>query len=79
MPSVENSHSGVINPDELYTLRTFKKRLDISDHTLRAARRAGLQVRYLHKQGYILGRDWIEYVLNSGNQVRGTGPASVSQ
>ncbi len=79
MASAENHHSGVINPDELYTLRTFKKRLNISDHTLRAARRAGLQVRYLHKQGYVLGRDWIEYVLNSSNYARGEGPASVSQ
>lgn len=63
--SNSDSSSGVINPDELYTLRAFKKRLGISDATLRSARRAGLQVRYLHKQGFIHGKDWIEYVLNS--------------
>jgi hypothetical protein len=56
---------GVIRPDQLYTLKAFKSRLGISDATLRSARRAGLRVTYLHKQGYIYGRDWIEYVLNS--------------
>ena len=60
-----DSIEGVINPDELYTLRAFKRRLGISDATLRAARRAGLKVAYLHKQGYVHGRDWIEYVLGS--------------
>ncbi len=71
-------YSGVITPDELYTLRTFKRRLEISDHTLRAARRNGLRVRYLHKQGYILGRDWIEYVLSSTTNQEDNGPTSVS-
>lgn len=37
----------------------------ITDATLRAARRAGLRVIYRHKQGYIHGRDWIDYILNS--------------
>ena len=68
-----NNGSGVINPDELYTLRAFKKRLNISDATLRMARRAGLRVTYLHKQGFVYGRDWIEYVLNS-NPVRQDSP-----
>ncbi|QDU09797.1 hypothetical protein [Gimesia aquarii] len=54
-----------ISPEKLYTLKTFKKRLGVSDATLRSARRAGLRVTYLHKQGYVYGRDWIEYVLNS--------------
>jgi len=57
--------TGVIKPDQLYTLKAFKSRLGIADATLRSARRAGLRVTYLHKQGYIYGRDWIEYVLNS--------------
>ncbi len=54
---------GVINPDHLYTLRAFKLRLGIRDSTLRSARRRGLRVVHLHKQGYVYGRDWIEYVL----------------
>lgn len=57
--------TGVINPDELYTIATFKHRLGIQAATLRAARRAGLKVYYVHKHAYVYGRDWIEYVLNS--------------
>lgn len=64
---------GVINPDELYTLRTFKRRLGVTDATMRAARRAGLRVHRVHKHGYVYGKDWIEYVLKSQG---GSTPAS---
>lgn len=57
--------SGVINPTELYTLRTFSERLGVKAATLRSARRAGLKVYYVHKQAYILGKDWIDYVTSS--------------
>lgn len=66
MPSPQEL-SGVINPEELYTLEAFKRRLGVRDATLRTARRAGLQVYYVHKHAYIYGRDWIDYVLNSQN------------
>lgn len=56
---------GIINPDELYTLNAFTQRLGIRASTLRSARRAGLQVYYVHKHAYIYGRDWIEYVRSS--------------
>jgi len=62
-----NELSGVINPEELYTLDAFKRRLGVRDATLRTARRAGLRVYYVHKHAYIYGRDWIDYVLNSQN------------
>jgi hypothetical protein len=68
MATINDTTIGVINPDELYTLRAFKSRLGVSDATLRSARRHGLQVRYLHKQGYVYGRDWIQYVLNSDSR-----------
>ena len=71
MATVDDTRAGVINPDELYTLRAFKIRLGIADATVRAARRAGLRVTYLHKQGYIYGRDWIEYVLSSQDRRSG--------
>jgi hypothetical protein len=58
---------GVINPEELYTLEAFKRRLGVRDATLRTARRAGLRVYYVHKHAYIYGRDWIDYVLKSQN------------
>lgn len=54
---------GVINPEELYTLNEFKRRLGVRDATLRAARRKGLKVHYVHKQAYVYGRDWIRYVV----------------
>jgi len=65
MSKVDDTQAGVINPDELYTLQAFKKRLGIADATVRSARRAGLRVTYLHRQGYVFGRDWIDYVLKS--------------
>ena len=63
--------AGVINPDELYTLKAFMRTLGIREATLRSARRAGLRVNYVHKHGYIYGRDWIEYVLNSQGRRNG--------
>jgi hypothetical protein len=56
---------GIINPDELYTLQAFMRRLGIRPATLRSARRLGLRVLYVHKHAYVYGRDWIEYVLRS--------------
>ena len=69
--------AGVINPDELYTLQAFRRRLGIREATVRSARRAGLRVYYVHKHAYVYGRDWIDYVLNSqdrrtGDSVAGT-------
>ena len=74
----DNPLVGVINPEELYTLRAFKRRLGIADATLRTARRSGLRVHYLHKQGFILGRDWIQYVIDSVPDNRSNSQASQS-
>ena len=71
MATFDDTEAGVINPEELYTLKAFKKRLGVADATVRSARRAGLRVTYLHKQGYIYGRDWIDYVLNSQDRRNG--------
>lgn len=54
--------SGMIQGDSLYTLEEFKKRLRVKDATIRAARRAGFRIRYLHGRAFIFGRDWIDYV-----------------
>ena len=76
MKPTDTSMTGVINPDELYNLSAFKRRLGITSATLRTARRAGLRVFYVHKQGFILGRDWIDYVTSSGpNPSRGQAPS----
>lgn len=76
--TVGNLAVGVINPDSLYTLRAFKQQLGITDATLRAARRAGLRVKYVHKQGYVHGQDWIEYVVNADADNRYFGPTNSS-
>ncbi len=65
MQFIDEATTGVINPAELYTLNAFKRRLGLADAALRSARRKGLRVTYVHKHGFVLGRDWIEYVLNS--------------
>lgn len=67
MPTTSDA-LGVINPDELYTLEAFTRRLGIRAATLRSARRAGLKVYYVHKHAYIYGRDWIEYVLRTSER-----------
>lgn len=56
---------GVIRPEELYTLAEIKSRLEFSDATLRSARRSGLRVYYVHGRAFILGADWIRYVVAS--------------
>lgn len=71
MATGENISVGVINPDELYTLSAFTRRLGIRQATVRAARRAGLRVYYVHKHAYIHGRDWIDYVLSSQERRNG--------
>lgn len=66
MHQLDDSQAGIIDPAYLYTITAFKKRLGIKDATLRAARRAGLRVHYKHKQAYVLGEDWISYVVSGG-------------
>jgi len=68
MPGHLEATNGIVNPHELYTLKTFTSRLGIRAATLRSARRAGLKVYYVHKQAYVYGKDWIEYVLKEGER-----------
>ena len=81
MHQIDNSQAGIIDPAQLYTITAFKKRLGIKDATLRAARRAGLHVHYKHKQAYILGEDWISYVISpvTGVSERPTPAVSIVQ
>lgn len=76
MATSETASVGVINPDELYTLKTFTQRLGIRASTLRSARRAGLRVYYVHKHAYIHGRDWIEYVLKHQEALHPSQPTA---
>jgi hypothetical protein len=69
--STANELTGTINPDELYTFEAFKRRLGVREGTIRAARRAGLRVHYVHRMGYIYGRDWIDYVRQANTSPNG--------
>lgn len=60
--------TGVVNPDQLYTIEALKRCVGIKDATLRAARRAGLRVDYKHGRGFILGQDWISYIRSRGGE-----------
>jgi hypothetical protein len=51
-----------IRPDELYSRPLFLRKLNITEATLRSARRRGLQTYRVHGRTYVLGRDWIAYV-----------------
>lgn len=61
----QDSEVGIIDPDRLYTLPRFMQTLGVTKATLRAARRSGFTVRYVHKRAYVLGKDWIDYVVGS--------------
>jgi hypothetical protein len=61
--STDVEMAGIIVPEELYTLEALKRRLGIKDATLRAARRQGLAVYYRSGRGYVIGREWIAYVV----------------
>lgn len=51
-----------IAKDSSYVLDDFKVRTGLGDAGLRNARRSGLNVRYAHNRGYVLGADWIAYL-----------------
>lgn len=75
MANGDDLTTGVINPEELYTLKAFTRRLGIREATVRSARRAGLRVYYVHKHAYVYGRDWIDYVLKSQDRRNGDSAA----
>jgi hypothetical protein len=65
------SSVGVIRADEAYTLEEFKRRVGKKDAAFRSSRRAGLRVLQEGKQRYVLGRDWIDYLLKTAGHPDG--------
>ncbi len=63
---------GVIEPQQLYTYDAITNRLGITRKTIRAAIRNGLKVSRVHKRAYILGQDWIDYVISNGSDTATT-------
>lgn len=69
----ESDPFGVIEPQHLYTYDAITRRLGVSRKTIRAAIRKGLKVSRAHRRAFILGQDWIDYVVDEGRS-----PSSVS-
>ena len=60
------SSRAVIEPHLLYGLAEFQRLTGMGRHALRAARRAGLEVKYTAGRGWIRGQAWIDYVVRMG-------------
>ena len=59
-----------IEPDVSYELNELMARTGQGKAGIRRCRRDGLDVRYVGRKAYVLGRVWIEYVLNQGKAER---------
>lgn len=57
--------SGMIRSDELYTIEEFKRRLGLKDAAIRSARSKKFRVIHEHGRAFVLGQDWIDYLLAS--------------
>ena len=55
-----------IDPHKLYPLEVFYAVTGIGRAGLRAARQRGLSVRYVGRNGYVHGKEWIDFVLRNG-------------
>lgn len=55
---------GTVSSNESYTLDELKRRVGLKDAALRTARKNGLAVHYVSGRGFVLGRDWIAYVVS---------------
>jgi hypothetical protein len=66
------ARSGVIRPDELYTLPEIVRRTGLGAWALRQARRNGLKVKYSGGRGFVLGRDFIQHVIDTGDEMFGS-------
>jgi hypothetical protein len=62
----ENVSVEPIYPERLYPLKAFEQAAGVGKAGLSAARQNGLAVRYAAGRGWILGSDWIQYVIKNG-------------
>lgn len=59
-----NQSQGTVSSNESYTLDELKRRVGLKDAALRTARKNGLAVHYVSGRGFVLGRDWIAYIVS---------------
>jgi hypothetical protein len=57
---------GPIEPHVLYPIDDLKARSGLGIAAIRTMRRSGLQVRYAGGRAYVLGKDFIDYVIKHG-------------
>lgn len=63
MNRIENQRLRPIEPNVLYPLKLFQQYAGIANHGLRTARRNGMRVLRVSNRAYVLGSDFIEYVI----------------
>ncbi len=56
---------GHVGQDELYSLAEIRRRLGLGAHALRTARRHGLRVLRIGRNDFVLGRDLIQYAMET--------------
>ena len=57
---------GQIGASDLYTIEEFKRRLGLSSWAMWKAQRSGLKVYKISRHRFILGKDYIAFVENTG-------------
>jgi hypothetical protein len=57
---------GQIGASDLYTITEIKRRLGLNSWTMWKARRRGLKVYKISRRLYVLGKDFIAFVENTG-------------
>ncbi len=68
MVTIHQTAPSNIAPDNLYRLSDIQKRLSISEDRIKRARKNGLVVHKFGKCLFILGRTFIEHVLENGER-----------
>ena len=70
MASATTTEDGIIDPHRLYSFNAFERITGIGKAGLREARNNGLEVRYFGRQGYVLGKTIIDFILTNGKSSR---------
>jgi hypothetical protein len=61
-----NNIPGQIGASDLYTIEEVKRRLGLSSWSMWRARRSGLKVYKISHHRFVLGKDYIAFVENTG-------------
>jgi hypothetical protein len=65
-PTIVRPGRGPIEPEVLYPLEDLKARSGLGSTAMRTLRGQGLPVRYAAGHCYILGRDFIDHIMQEG-------------